>query len=101
MKAESIDLKKESDVSLLKMLGGATSAAAQTQIRNELTERAKQREIVAGLINKKLAEIETDDRLQQAPALVTINAPLALVQVNLQSFASALRWVLKILEDKR
>ena len=49
-------------------------------------------------IEKRLAEIKADGRLKE---LVTINenAPLALVQVQLEGWMSALRWVLKIMKD--
>ncbi len=42
-----------------------------------------------------LKSIENDDRLHDKPALIQINAPLALIQVNLKSVADTLRLVLE------
>ena len=47
------------------------------------------KEIVA-----KIAEIDADDRFHYAPALVQVNAPLALIQVEMQATVRALSWVL-------
>lgn len=41
-----------------------------------------------------IAEIKKDSRYKEKPALVQINAPLALIQVDLESQIKALRWVL-------
>ena len=49
-------------------------------------------------INKRIAEIETDDRYQSGlkhPANIQINAPLALIQLSFESEIKALKWVLK------
>lgn len=95
-----VDIKSESNLSLLKMLKGQTSYAAQTYIVNELIERLEKRTGFGriDLIKEKLEEIESDERYKAKPAIVTINAPLALIQTNLESSAQTLRWVLKILE---
>ena len=45
-------------------------------------------------IEKKIKEIEADDRFQAPPAIVDINAPLALVQVDLKAKHNMLKWVL-------
>lgn len=45
-------------------------------------------------IRAKLAKVEQDERLHYEPALVLINAPLALIQVNLRTISDELRWVL-------
>jgi hypothetical protein len=45
-------------------------------------------------IEKKLAELEADERLSYPPATVYVNAPLALVQTELESKVAALKWVL-------
>jgi hypothetical protein len=45
-------------------------------------------------IRQKIAEIKRDGRYKAAPALVQINAPLALIQVNLKGRLEALQWVL-------
>ena len=45
-------------------------------------------------IRARIAEIEADDRFSYEPALVQVNAPLALVQVDLKANRAALLWVL-------
>jgi len=48
-------------------------------------------------IKKRIAEIETDDRYQRGkekPATIDINAPLALVQLSLETQLKTLKWVL-------
>lgn len=48
-------------------------------------------------IRAVIARIEADDRWQsgaKSPACVEINAPLALIQVDLSGKRAALRWVL-------
>ena len=48
----------------------------------------------------RIRHIEKDSRFQDEPADVFINAPLALIQVELTSEHRALRAVLKILKGK-
>ena len=45
-------------------------------------------------IEERLDKILKDDRLSYPPANVQINAPLALIQVQLESMRSILLWVL-------
>jgi hypothetical protein len=45
-------------------------------------------------IRARLAEIEADSRLRQKSATVFENAPLALIQLELESKRDVLRWVL-------
>ncbi len=45
-------------------------------------------------IKAKIEKIESDDRLKGKPALVHINAPLALIQCSLQTQIDILKWVL-------
>jgi hypothetical protein len=48
-------------------------------------------------IKERIAAIEVDERYksgQKHPAIVTINAPLALVQLALETEITVLRWVL-------
>lgn len=47
-------------------------------------------------IEAMLAEVEKDERLHYAPAQVGINAPLALVQVELMTRARTLRDILDL-----
>jgi len=47
-------------------------------------------------IKAKLAEIDADERYHYPPAMVQINAPLALIQVDMAGKANALAWVLGI-----
>lgn len=45
-------------------------------------------------IEKAIAGIKADDRMQAKPAIVAINAPLALIQCNFEGQLKALKWVL-------
>lgn len=49
------------------------------------------------VIRKRLREVESDERLRYPPARVDINAPLALVQVDLKAERRALRFALDAL----
>uniref|UniRef100_A0A6M3M872 Uncharacterized protein n=1 Tax=viral metagenome TaxID=1070528 RepID=A0A6M3M872_9ZZZZ len=51
-------------------------------------------------VEEKLGELLADDRLSYAPALVDINAPLALIQTDLEAKVTILRWVLSDKEKK-
>jgi len=42
----------------------------------------------------KIKELESDERHKYKSALVEINAPLALIQVEIQAKIDALKWVL-------
>jgi len=46
-------------------------------------------------IRSAIAAIEKDRRLKAKPATLDINAPLALIQCNMEGQLEALRWVLK------
>lgn len=48
------------------------------------------------LIEEKLKEVESDERLSSPPALVQINAPLALIQVDLKARVQILKWILEL-----
>ena len=52
------------------------------------------------VIEKRLAEYEADERLSYPTANVAINAPLALVQVDLAARVNTLKWVLKIMKGE-
>jgi hypothetical protein len=45
-------------------------------------------------IQEKLDEVNADERLGYAPAQVHINAPLALIQLSLETQRDILEWVL-------
>ena len=47
-------------------------------------------------ILNKLAELKSDSRLTQPSASIQINAPLALIQLELESNIGALEWVLDL-----
>jgi hypothetical protein len=51
-------------------------------------------------IRKRLSDIDADERFHYPPALVQINAPLALIQVELETTARTLAWVLGIKPPK-
>ncbi|KKL58447.1 hypothetical protein LCGC14_2225300 [marine sediment metagenome] len=44
-------------------------------------------------VREKIKEIEEDDRYKASPALVEINAPLALIQMGFESSLVVLKWV--------
>jgi len=46
-------------------------------------------------IKAKIAELEADERHNYPPANVNVNAPLALIQVDIDGKLSALKWVLR------
>jgi hypothetical protein len=46
-------------------------------------------------IREKIMELESDERHHYPPAQVMINAPLALIQVEIDAKISALKWTLK------
>ncbi len=46
-------------------------------------------------IKTRIGELKADDRLKQPLATVDINAPLALIQLGIESNIAALNWVLK------
>lgn len=50
-------------------------------------------------IQKKLDEVQADERLSYPTATIQENAPLALEQLALETWRSALRWVLKTMEE--
>ena len=50
-------------------------------------------------INAQIAEIKADSRFKDRPALVQVNAPLALIQVNLKAQLQAYENVLLMLKQ--
>jgi hypothetical protein len=46
----------------------------------------------------RLAETMEDERLSQPPATIQINAPLALIQLGLETRRDTLRWVLGLID---
>ena len=46
-------------------------------------------------IVEKLSEIEQDERLGYKTATIAINAPLALIQLSLETKRDLLRWILE------
>ncbi len=57
----------------------------------------KMEEIVTE-IRAHLEELKNSDALAGEPADIAINAPLALVQCNMEGQVIALEWVLRVLE---
>ena len=54
---------------------------------------------VVGEIESRIASIEKDERYNYPPAQIQINAPLALIQVDMKASVCALRWVLSIIAN--
>lgn len=46
-------------------------------------------------IREKISRLRADDRLKQPAADVEVNAPLALIQVDIEAQIRALEWVLE------
>ena len=46
-------------------------------------------------IEKKMKEIEADKRINYPTATISENAPLALIQLHLETQRDVLKWVLK------
>jgi len=46
-------------------------------------------------VEKKLKEIEADERINYPAATIAENAPLALLQLHLETQRDVLKWVLK------
>lgn len=46
-------------------------------------------------IEEKIKEIEADERYKASPAVLDVNAPLALIQIGMESQVRALKWVLR------
>jgi hypothetical protein len=46
-------------------------------------------------IREQIAKLEADERYSYPPAQVQINAPLALIQVELEAKVQTLKWVLR------
>lgn len=49
------------------------------------------------VLKAKIAEIKADDRFHYRPALVQINAPLALIQVDMKAKVYAYEFALELL----
>lgn len=94
MNSQTVDLKSVSLTDLLLVIhpDGPSTPAAKALFIEELKSRIDE-------IRQKLAVVEADERLGYPTANVQTNAPLALVQLSLESHRDSLRWVLKTLED--
>ena len=51
-------------------------------------------------INKEMKKIEDDERYHYKPALAIVNAPLALIQVEMESRMRTLKQIYEITRDK-
>jgi hypothetical protein len=76
------------------------TAKAQEAIVEEFERRVRMLNIGKKQIVGRVAELNADERLGYPPADVFSNAPLALVQVQLETEVRALKWVLKVLESE-
>lgn len=65
-------------------------------VTNEIRRRLKHGK---SAIQKKLDEVQADERLSYPTSTIAENAPLALEQLALETWVSALRWVLKTIEE--
>jgi hypothetical protein len=53
---------------------------------------------ITNKLEERLKEIESDERLSYADANILINAPLALIQLELKTKRDTLKWVLEVLK---
>lgn len=51
-------------------------------------------------IRERLREIENTEQIKMKPANIQINAPLALIQIELESKRDILKWVLQEGDDE-
>lgn len=77
-----------------------TSAAAQRAVVHELMRRECQLAANKKQIEDRLAAYEADERGHYPTATVLENAPLALIQVTLETGKRELKWALRLLDDK-
>jgi hypothetical protein len=56
---------------------------------------ANNRDTLVDEIRSQIARVVADSRYQDRPATVQVNAPLALIQVEMKAQVAALRWVLE------
>ncbi len=61
----------------------------------------KEQNMVIEKIQDMITEIEKDDRFKAEPAAVQVNAPLALIQVELSTKRTVLKSVLKMLKEEK
>ena len=50
------------------------------------------------VLKSKIAEIRADERFKYPPALVQVNAPLALIQVEMKALVHAYEFSLQVME---
>lgn len=72
----------------------------QEAIVDEIERRVQLLAINRKQIAERLAAYEGDERGHYPVATVFENAPLALIQVKLETGKQELKWVLKLLDDK-
>lgn len=80
--------------------GEANTPKARTIATEEILRRERLLAVNIKLIAERLAAYEEDERGHYPAATVFENAPLALIQVTLETGKRELGWVLKLLNDK-
>ncbi len=59
-----------------------------------------QREFVARVVDEMIEEIDQDERFHYKPALVQVNAPLALIQMGMEGQMKVLKKIKSILKKE-
>jgi hypothetical protein len=80
--------------------GEANTPKARTIAAEEILRRERMLAINKKLIAERLAAYEEDERGHYPVATVFENAPLALIQLKLETGKQELKFVLKLLDDK-
>lgn len=80
-------------------MGHASKELHRDQHRNRCSLEPQMKS--APEIRRAIREIREDDRMKARPALVHINAALALIQCNLEGQLQSLRWVLGEVEGSK
>ena len=67
-------------------------------LRARVGELEQERDELRDALKSRLQKILSDDRINYPPASVMINAPLALIQVNLDTEKEILEWAISLLD---
>jgi hypothetical protein len=72
----------------------------RTDPRVSVKEKMKNFRELKKVICAEIAKIKADKRYHYPPATIEINAPLALIQLEMETKVTILEWVLKQIGDK-
>ncbi len=72
----------------------------KTHLETRLQESEEKMSKVRGIVDEKIKEIDEDKRFHYPPASVQINAPLALIQLGMESRMGLLKDLKKTIGEK-